>query len=104
MLSATAGNANARTSQDQQSLINAIKEVVTGCLARVMPEFVKNANPVLLAVGAAVLLHEYGRMIADGGVGLDAHDVIAESQWVTPVAYVTVSRPGTGTVRSNWLK
>ena len=61
-----AGGTNAINSGSAQGVVDMMNRVVFNCLAQALPDLLKEAGPLMVAVAAAVLLHEYGRMVADG--------------------------------------
>ena len=107
-----AGGTNAIEAGSAQGMVDMIEEVVVDCLAQVLPDLLKEAGPLMVVIAAAVLLHEYGRMVADGVLNVGGQHVVVSSKNLqtptepdggapddsTPLTTAARSRSGAGAV------
>ena len=73
--------AGIHNTRDVLDLKDAVRDIYDDCVVESIPYATPRAGPALLALGAVVLLHEYGRMVADGMILGPDHSVIIESRW-----------------------
>ena len=75
-----AGGTNAIDDGSAQGVVDMMNRVVSNCLAQALPDLLKEAGPMMVALAAAVLLHEYGRMVADGVLIVGGQHVVVSSK------------------------